>query len=565
MKLGVIARADDRGLGNQTWEVVRHLRPDRVLVVRSPSSERQGFAPHLDRFPGATVVTDHAGVLDRDTVMGWLDGLDVVYSAECLYDVRLADWANLLGVATVIHGNPEFHRPDDVEPTVWWSATDWRLEHMPEGTRVVPMPVPLDRWPTVDPYASRVLHIGGRPASGDRNGTEIVLEVAALLPEMQFTITTQGEQFGSNLPNVTYVRHSGDYWRMYDDHAVLLLPRRYAGLCLPVIEACGAGLAPVMLDMVPNRSWPCEFVEALRHANVRTPAGTIQAMRGDPAQLARTLTTMDVVAARTRARDWAEENSWDQLEGLWRSELGAAAEQAQERKRRRSNLTVEVIVPTYLASSHHRRDAWAYCRGWWERHGYQVTEAPGGDPWVKADAVNLAVGASTADILVIADADVFCDGITEAIAHVADEGGWAIPHTHVHRIADDATADFLSGQPLRLQRTEQDPYRGIAGGGIVVLERPTYERIPLDRRFVGWGGEDHSWGLALETLVGRPWRGDAPLVHLWHPPQERREQGRTRRMGSVDNENLRREYLQARGNPRKMQSIVTEALSNVVR
>lgn len=184
MKLGVIARADDRGLGVQTWEVVRNMDPDRVLVVREPGSEQQGFEPHLDRFPGATVVTDHVGVLPEGIVRDWLDGLDVVYTAETLYDERFVGWADAMGVATVIHTNPEFHRPSRTAPTRWWSATDWRLGHLPDSLRVVPMPVPLDRWLRHADPVSRVLHVRGRAATRDRNGTDTVLELAKALPDV---------------------------------------------------------------------------------------------------------------------------------------------------------------------------------------------------------------------------------------------------------------------------------------------------------------------------------------------------------------------------------------------
>lgn len=554
MKLGVIARADDRGLGNQTWEVARNLNPERVLVVRSPGSERQGFEPHLDRFPGATVVTDKAGALPEDVVREWLDGLDVVYSAECLYDVRLADWAHVHGVATVIHANPEFFRPDDVHPTAWWSATDWRLDTLPEGARVVPMPAPIDRFDEPDyDLPMSVLHVGGRPATGDRNGTDIALAVAGLLPDVPFTVTSQSD-LGSSLENVTVTRHQGDYWTLYADHTVLLMPRRYGGLCLPVIEASAAGLAPIMLDVDPNRAWPAELVPATPAHDVRVPAGPIKAYQGDPHQLA------DLIRAsgptqRQRARDWAEAHSWDALRPVWLDELGRAAEQAKERKTKRARANVEVIVPVALATCEYRRRAWAHLRERWAGTGWDIIESPGGDPWVKADAVNQAIEASAADVVVVADADVWCDGIMDAVAHVIDHGGWAVPHGRVHRLTEDASARVMAGEPLDLDRVEQDPYRGVPGGGLVVIDRSLYLDIPMDSRFVGWGGEDECWGFALQKIHGVPWRGTRPLMHLWHPPQERRSRGR----GSVDTENLRHRYQRARHSRTQMLTLITEA------
>jgi hypothetical protein len=54
MRLGLIARADNRGLGQQTWAVQRNLHPAKTMVVDCPSM--QPLQLHTDRFPGAHIV-----------------------------------------------------------------------------------------------------------------------------------------------------------------------------------------------------------------------------------------------------------------------------------------------------------------------------------------------------------------------------------------------------------------------------------------------------------------------------------------------------------------------------
>src|SRR5581483_2655576 len=124
------------------------------------------------------------------------------------------------------------------------------------------------------------------------------------------------------------------------------------------------------------------------------------------------------------------------------------------------------------------------------------------------------------------------DGARQAHGHLVVVAGaeWAIPHDQVHRLDRGATTDVVAGSwdPDHLKRVEQRPYRGHAGGGILVMPASSLDRVPPDPRFVSWGQEDDSWALALTTLVGRPWRGFSPLWHLWHPPQERL----TRRVGN---------------------------------
>lgn len=199
---------------------------------------------------------------------------------------------------------------------------------------------------------------------------------------------------------------------------------------------------------------------------------------------------------------------------------------------------VEVIIP-YGGDCPFRARALSSVTG---RYPWPVTVARFDGPWCKAAAVMPAVERSTADVVVVADADVWSDGTAGAVQAVRDGAAWAIPHWLVHRLGEN-------GEPC------EKPYEGVIGGGIVAAPRDTLLKIPLDPRFVGWGQEDESWGAALRTLTGEPWRGTADLYHYWHPPQPRLS--RTR--GSREGWNLRRRYLRARRAPDQMRQLIEEA------
>jgi hypothetical protein len=190
------------------------------------------------------------------------------------------------------------------------------------------------------------------------------------------------------------------------------------------------------------------------------------------------------------------------------------------------------------------------------RHpGWEIVEAPaapGG--WVKASAVTAAARRIDARVLVVADADVWCDGVDGAVAQVARGARWAIPHRTVRRLTPDATREVLAGGFPGGGETIEAPYVGIPGGGIVVLDAAALRAVPMDPRFMGWGGEDQAWGYALQTMLGPAPRGLAPLTHLWHPPQPRD----SRRIGSADNERLRRRYAVARNRRHKMTQLLSE-------
>lgn len=335
VRFGLVARADDRGLGLLTWEWYRALQPDRVLVVREPGAEGHGFTPHLARYPDATVVHYEPGVgLPEQACRDWLAGLDVVYGAETWYDARWPGWAADAGTRAVLHAMPEFYRPE-MAATEVWNPTPWRHDTLPDGARVVPVPVAADRFPMAPPAPHqgplRVLHVAGRRAAGDRNGTlQLLQALRHVRRPMRIRLMTQD----ARMPRAGRVRSAAatvevrtggvaDYWRLYDDADVLVMPRRYGGLCLPVQEAMAAGLAVVMTACPPNDWWPVLPVDAVQRGALATPAGEVPMWAAHPPALGRALDQLaadrDLLAARQRASvGWAEAHSWQALAAQYR-------------------------------------------------------------------------------------------------------------------------------------------------------------------------------------------------------------------------------------------------------
>ncbi len=215
-------------------------------------------------------------------------------------------------------------------------------------------------------------------------------------------------------------------------------------------------------------------------------------------------------------------------------------------------MSTEVVIP-WRDGCPHREASFAWVKSRLEDHGYIVLvgEAPPG-PWIKARAVQAA--GSTADVLVIHDADVWCDGLADAVAAVEAGAAWAVPHKPVHRLSEEATTAVLAGDPFG-GVLAQRPYGGHAGGGITVVARSVYESTPLDPRFCGWGQEDDSWAVALTTLHGPPRRGNAELWHLWHPPADRAN----RMVGNDEGQALFGRYRLGRRDPSAVAAVVNEA------
>lgn len=214
-----------------------------------------------------------------------------------------------------------------------------------------------------------------------------------------------------------------------------------------------------------------------------------------------------------------------------------------------------ILIPWRDTGCPHRQRAFEYVTARYRTEGYDVAVGVHEEgPWRKAEAVVAALDATDAEVLVIADADVWCDGLPQAITRVQEGAPWGAPHKGVFRLTEASTDAFLAEASLEGLRLAERAYSGVEGGGIVVLRRAVYEACPIDARYTGWGGEDEAFGWALWTLFGRPWRGKAQLAHLWHPPAERM----TRARGSVENDALRKRYARALHKPDEMKSLIEE-------
>ena len=339
MRIGLIGRADNRGIGIQTWEFHRHMPVERTLVVMMNES---GWPEDAGRFgPNSTFVDSNLSTrrdqrgMDEKPVRRFLDGLDVVFAVETVYDWRFITWAHEADCKVVLQGNPEFyvhHQYDFPQPDRWVWPTDWlhgRLaEHLPpEQLQVIPVPV-VERPPTAadpDDDTLKVLCVVGRPAHGDRQGAREFIEAVGSIREyVDVTITSQDGALPHQLRhrnNVSVDIRSvsvDDRWELYRDQHVLVSPRKYGGLHLPALEATACGLTTIMPSCPPNDEWPGPRVQARKGPMLRTPFGSIPTHSVHPLDIAsmidRLAKNRDVLAEEMeRARWWAETNSWADL------------------------------------------------------------------------------------------------------------------------------------------------------------------------------------------------------------------------------------------------------------
>lgn len=218
---------------------------------------------------------------------------------------------------------------------------------------------------------------------------------------------------------------------------------------------------------------------------------------------------------------------------------------------------VAVLIP-FNSDEPYRLRALEHVKAHYESLGLEVvigTDGMNREGWIKALAVRNALEQTSADVLVIADADCITLGLEPALNAVLSRShAWAVPHSSTRRLSPEATTQALAGEPLSEDlKLAGKCYSSVPGGGITVITREAYLDVPIDPRFHTTHGEDVAWASALVTLIGKPFRTKADMYHLWHPPIPA--------MGiKYDlNSNLARIYARVKGYPNRMRAVIEEA------
>lgn len=335
MSWGLIARSDMGGLGTQTHDIWRELRPDKTLLtwVMDPRG-----IDRPDRYDGPDVeyACAPAEVLPNEAER-FCEGLDAVLTVETFYGGSF----NRIDVRRILVANPELYGGNEHADRIL-VPTPWQIRRMPPGTMHLPHPtsIPPDGLRRIRTEVKTFLHVAA-PAMLDRNGTDALMAALPYVDEpCRLIVRSPGRRHASVEPRfkvgkveVSW-RDEFNYttWDGYPTEAdCLVLPRRYGGLCLPAQEAASCWMPLLMTDLSPQQhGWPAWLVPT-------TPGRRLTPMKGgmfdvydvNPWDLASEMTALvrgqrDVEFMSRMASVWAASRSWPALKGAWRQELEEA-------------------------------------------------------------------------------------------------------------------------------------------------------------------------------------------------------------------------------------------------
>lgn len=264
-------------------------------------------------------------------------------SAETFYDDhKLIPRAHGNGIRTVVYAMPELapwtYDSSIPVPRLITVPTSWRLDTMPANTQLLPMPVARDRLPADERREVKHLYHVQAAAMLDRNGTQILLDALEHIvsDDLTLTIRVNGDGPSPMVPVGTRVHievvmsPEVDYWDSYPEGIDLLVqPRRYGGLSLPVQECASLGVPTVCLATDPYASEAfTTTIPATSARDSRMKGGMVPVQSGDPRSLARAIDYLvehpEVQhTASIEAGVWAESHSWaGPLGDRWCATLG---------------------------------------------------------------------------------------------------------------------------------------------------------------------------------------------------------------------------------------------------
>lgn len=328
-RLGMFVYDTPNGLGYQAKSIAKHLKPDKLLnidITKLNGMKKMGW------YPGVPVAE---GYPSEQAINEFLQDLDLVLVVETPLNYYLFQRARELGVKSVQIPNWEFLdyfvKPDLAFPDLIISPSMWHfseLKNLSEarGAKCVYIHHPVDReeFPFRLRSISKFLHVAGKPAVHDRNGTQDFL-----FSVPNGTVVIQSEEHAKRLRmmfrNSSIHSNVDDPSFIYQLGDVLVMPRKYGGNCLPVNEALSCGLPVIMTDVSPNNHLlPEEWLVEAYLSERFTPRTTVDIYSVKKEALDEKIEyfrNCDIREESKKADKIANSISWETLKPVWEQEL----------------------------------------------------------------------------------------------------------------------------------------------------------------------------------------------------------------------------------------------------
>jgi glycosyltransferase involved in cell wall biosynthesis len=341
LNIGIIAYSTWTGLGVQTLDYCNHLNPAKILLI--DLSSLNGMEQHPEWYNKFPHVILCSGFPTMEIIEKFLQGLDLIFMAETPLNFLMLKRAREMRVKSIIHYNYEFlsyvSNKNLPTPDLLLAPTSWHLYDVASLTmaRVERLTLPIDKTkiPERDIKETKLIgHIAGRVATNDRNGTMSFLNMVRRLGDsfnyvvyIQTPKEAKGQELYNEInkeikrtirdvPSLRVVYDIEDNTEMYKEMDLLVLPRRYGGLCIPMLESLSAGIPVIMPNISPNEDLlPERWLVHATSLNQFVTRAMVEVFDVDGMDLANKVLQMQMETPlnNERAKIISRKQSWEEM------------------------------------------------------------------------------------------------------------------------------------------------------------------------------------------------------------------------------------------------------------
>lgn len=313
MRLGMIVRCDNSGLGTMSWEWARHLRPKKVHLVYNGV-----YAIFENRYQDFEKTKDFSELLND---------IDVLISFETFYHWGIVLEARKKGVKTVLvtmfeMSPPQFPYMPDV--LLCPSKLDYDIfkSYSAKKVQYLPAPIATDRLKWKQRKKAKVfIHPASHGGVNGRKGTGLLLDAMKFVKSDIKVLIYGWKLYWSDDPRVvSQMRNFENYWQVYKEGDVLIYPQDYNGISLPVVEAMASGMGVISTNMYPfNEYLPKRLLyepESMYRTRAAPNLMEISAAKLNPKTIAAKIDEIantDISEESRYGKEWANKNSWSKL------------------------------------------------------------------------------------------------------------------------------------------------------------------------------------------------------------------------------------------------------------
>lgn len=322
MRIGTVCYATSRGLGHLAKSFIDHGVVTDIFVI-----EHSGVPTNWDWYPNAP----HTPIkrMDRSLLRDFASKMDAMLFFETPFDWSILGYCREKGIKTFLMTMYECtpkHRPH--EPDVFICPSLLDIQYFPERSVFLPIPVDTQKTPwKLRERAETFIHNGGYLGLRGREGTTLLIDAMDHVKSpIRLILRVQENVKGIHLynaqtnPKIDYRPETIPYGELYATGDVAVMPQKFNGCSLPIQEAYASGLLVMTTNRFPMNWWlPTEPMIPIRGSITVSIGGAYLNFEESviaPSDIAATIDYWygkDISEFSLRAKQWAEDNSWEAL------------------------------------------------------------------------------------------------------------------------------------------------------------------------------------------------------------------------------------------------------------